>query len=520
MKQQQKILPFAEPVINVYPHHALALGILQNNIYDLPALFENYIQLVYDLGIDRMDFSYGLDILSYMKGIPLLFCHELDRGFVYYNWKEFSRFLINCINNEYYVHCLVDTYYIAAYEECYMKNHLYHNITIYGYNQKRNIFYTADSFVHGRFVKKEVSMSELNESFFNTRVNDWLDGILLYRVKEDPYKGIGYDTRHMRKEIRNYLDGIPSGEISVQEKRRRIPDQYVYGIQVYESLLTYLRYIRDEDEKINIRLISELADNKKVLFHIAGQLHSIALLDCVNENRENITGLHKELMAISGKMLKYNILHDIDLLNEIMENLQEVMEKDYNAMEFLYKTMLEIPKPYKLTPEIEDNFCIFVERDTASYGNWQKQYGSKGYHLIGLEKRLPDYLEEDNYIFRNSIYILLKRQYGEETALCLPGNREERMAAYYLNGEEFSIEFIFSDNKEHMITFYCMDYDMLERRQVVEAIDGATGECVHREELACFHYGVYLKFRLKGHIYVKFRRLEGSDAVLSGVFFD
>ena len=67
MKQQQKILPFAEPVINVYPHHALALGILQNNIYDLPALFENYIQLVYDLGIDRMDFSYGLDILSYMK---------------------------------------------------------------------------------------------------------------------------------------------------------------------------------------------------------------------------------------------------------------------------------------------------------------------------------------------------------------------------------------------------------------------------------------------------------------------
>lgn len=520
MKKQEKILPFAAPIIDVYPHHAVACGILQNNIYDLPALFENYIQLVYDLRIDRMDFSYGLDILSYMKGIPLLFCHELDRGFVYYNWKEFSQFLTNCINNDYYVHCLVDTYHIAAYEDCYMKTHLYHNITIYGYDEKKGIFYTADSFVHGRFVKKEITMSEMNAGFFETRVNDWLDGILMYRVKEDPYKGIGYDTRHMRKEIRNYLEGTPSGEISVQEKRRRIPDEYVYGIQVYDSLISYIQYIRDEDEKIDIRLISVLIDHKKVLLHIAGQLHSIALLDSIDENRNNISSLMKELEAISGKMLKYNILHDINLLNEIMENLQEAMQSDYSTMEFLYETMLEIPKSFNLTSEAADNFCMFEDRETAVHGNWQKYYGSKGYHLIGFEKNLPDYINEDDYIFRNAVYILLKRKYGEEAALCLPENKKERMVSYYLNAEEFSVELKFSDKLEHRITFYCMDYDQLERRQVVEVIDGATGECVHREELANFHYGVYVKFRLKGHIYVKFRKLEGPDAVLSGVFFD
>lgn len=519
MKNKEKILPFAEPVINVYPHHGVACGILQNNIYDLPALFENYIQLVYDLRIDRMDFSYGLDILSYMKNIPLLFCHEIDRGFVYYNWKDFSGFLINCINNDYYIHCLVDTYYIAAYEECYMKNHLYHNITIYGYNEKKSVFYTADSFVHGRFIKKEITISELNSSFFETRVNDWLDGILLYRIKEDPYRGIGYDTKYMKKEIRNYLEGNPSGEISVQEKRRRIPDEYVYGIQVYDSLLSYLEYIRDEDEKIDIRLISVLIDHKKALLHIVGQLHSIALLKCVDENRSNIRDIMKKLEAISGKMLKYNVLRDLDILNEIMEDLKVTMQKDYNVMDYLYDTILDEPKPYNFTNET-DNKCFFEEQDKSCHGEWQKNYGSKGYHIIGYGKKLPDYIDEDDYVFRNAVYVLLRRQYGEAAALSLPEKKNDRMAAYYLNAEEFSVEFSFSDEKEHRITFYCMDYDQLERHQVVEVMDGATGECLHREEISEFHFGTYLKFRLKGHIYVKFRKLEGPDAVLSGVFFD
>lgn len=520
MKKIQKQLPFAEPLIDVYPHHALAFGILQNNIYDLPSLLTNYIQLVYDTRIDRMDFSFGLDILSYLKDIPLLFCHQIDRGFVHYNWKTFSRFLMNCINNGYYVHCLVDTYYIGAYEDCYMRNHLYHNITVYGYDEKNGVFYTADSFVHGRFVNREVTMTELDNSFFETRENDWLDGILLYRVKEDPYIGIGYDTRYMKDDIRNYIEGIPSGEISIKEKRRRIQDEYVYGIQVYDRLISYLEYVRDEDEVIDIRLISVLMDHKKILIHIMNQLHSIALLENIDENRQNVTSLMERLEAISGKMLKYNILKDMELLNDIMDNLRTAMENDYNVMEFFYETIQTAPMLLEYKGEGKGNICIFEEKKKSLYGNWEKQYGSRGYHIIGLKKNLPEYIKEDNYIFRNAVYVLLRRQYGEEAALRAPDNKDERLIGYYLNGEEMSLEIKFEDDMEHRVTFYCVDYDRLERRQIVDVLDGATGECLHREEVECFHYGVYLQYRMKGHVVVRFRKIEGPDAVLSGVFFD
>ena len=62
--QQSIELPFADPFLKLYPHHALAAGILQNNEHILPLLLTDYVQLVYDKDVQRMDFSVSLYIQS------------------------------------------------------------------------------------------------------------------------------------------------------------------------------------------------------------------------------------------------------------------------------------------------------------------------------------------------------------------------------------------------------------------------------------------------------------------------
>lgn len=41
--QQSIELPFADPFLKLYPHHALAAGILQNNEHILPLLLTDYV---------------------------------------------------------------------------------------------------------------------------------------------------------------------------------------------------------------------------------------------------------------------------------------------------------------------------------------------------------------------------------------------------------------------------------------------------------------------------------------------
>lgn len=80
--QQSIELPFADPFLKLYPHHALAAGILQNNEHILPLLLTDYVQLVYDKDVQRMDFSVSLYIQSYIKHIPLTFQSLVPREIV------------------------------------------------------------------------------------------------------------------------------------------------------------------------------------------------------------------------------------------------------------------------------------------------------------------------------------------------------------------------------------------------------------------------------------------------------
>ena len=112
--QQSIELPFADPFLKLYPHHALAAGILQNNEHILPLLLTDYVQLVYDKDVQRMDFSVSLYIQSYIKHIPLTFQSLVPREIVEHGYKNPVEFIRTSLEHGYYVYCIVDTYYIGA----------------------------------------------------------------------------------------------------------------------------------------------------------------------------------------------------------------------------------------------------------------------------------------------------------------------------------------------------------------------------------------------------------------------
>lgn len=295
--QQSIELPFADPFLKLYPHHALAAGILQNNEHILPLLLTDYVQLVYDKDVQRMDFSVSLYIQSYIKHIPLTFQSLVPREIVEHGYKNPVEFIRTSLEHGYYVYCIVDTYYIGAYQKCYHMHHMLHDMAIYGYDKKTREYHVADCFVDGKYKREIISEKELKDGLEIAYDKDWLDGFVLLKYNENPYRGITYDIEWIKKEIDNYLNGEPSGWVTISEYRRRIPWLYVYGIEVYDALEEYLEEKEKKREVLDLRLPAALLEHKKVMLKIAEQLHETGRLEAVSEVRE----VFEELMEMAKK---------------------------------------------------------------------------------------------------------------------------------------------------------------------------------------------------------------------------
>lgn len=513
------VLPFGEPLVKVFPHHALASGILQSNEHNMPLLLTEYIQLVFDSTVNRMDFSVSLYIQSYIKDLPLTFFSLINRDFIKEGYKDYNVFLRSCLDKGFYIYCIVDTYYISAYRKCYMQRHMLHDITIYGYDRKEGIYYTGDCFVDGRYTKEIVAEKEIREGLSILNTDDWLDGIVLLKSNENPYRGIGYDTKSMKKEIDHYLNGEASGCISIAEYRRRVPEFYSYGMEVYDSMVQYLYETRSENERVDLRLIAVLLEHKNVMLYIAEKLYQSSLLKNIEEVRENFHELIRKTKNCELLMAKYNIEKNPDNISDIISLLSDIQNMDRNSMLGLRDSISdEFLRPKFGADDISE--AEFINDDKKTLGDWYLSYGRNGYHVIGSEKRFPDYLDKDGYITSNAVYVLLKTGAEEKTAPVYHMDSRRRVAAYYLNSEEFTIEFKFRDENEHKVSFYFMDYDRLDRAQVVEILNIKNGEVMEKRALEDFYYGTYLTYSLKGHMVIRIRRINGPDAVLSGVFFD
>lgn len=73
---------------------------------------------------------------------------------------------------------------------------------------------------------------------------------------------------------------------------------------------------------------------------------------------------------------------------------------------------------------------------------------------------------------------------------------------------------------EHETEFYCADYDNLGRSFALILEDGDTGEVFDRQTVEECRGGIYLKYRIKGHVKARFQWLGGPDVTVSGIFWE
>ena len=642
--KSKKILDVEFPILASYPHIAGIQAVYGNNPYILPLIMSELIELTYDREIERLDFSVGLEIEQYINNYPLVYSHGMSRSFVEKKWSNATSFLKDMINDEYYVIMLVDTYYINAYRDTYGKQHYYHDILVYGYDDEKEVFLVADCFVNGKYEFATCTYDELESGFIHSYRDDWINGIRLFKLKEEPYIGIGYNTEYMAKACERYLNGATSNVSTYIEGRRRfdLRDRFVDGLQVYDELVKYVENESDEWSTYDIRLFYVLYDHAKLFRYLTKQL--------MQRNQiVNAPNLYKSFLDIENRIknlymlvLKYNVTGNEKVKLDIVEKISNIKCLENAAVEDFTKSInvtkedIEIERKRLLCTDKIEADSIFIEYDDEAHwkkksindklvysdvsgayvktifrgtgvgislikkegfgkaevyiddekkcivdyssdegpflleiadlvadyhtlklinisengkqinfesfdviasedemaascrlleckkgagGNLIKEYGNAGYDIVGYRQKLPEYMTDVHYTVHNAITVLLMHKNADRRGVRIKKETDENIAAYLLSDTEFWLEMTLA-GKSREVGFYCADYDNLGRKMEITVEDADNGQILYSQIVENFNEGIFLQFVLKGHVNIRFKRLEGPDAVLNAVWFE
>lgn len=180
-------------------------------------------------------------------------------------------------------------------------------------------------------------------------------------------------------------------------------------------------------------------------------------------------------------------------------------------------TATQLPTPTVTPlPAVESSF---VSQDAATQGNWQAQYGSQGYIVVGDTQQLPPTVQvtpanQQEAVWQSSV--------GDPRALQKasdPADPADHVAACWYSPSSFTIDVNVTDGQTHQLALYFVDWDQQNRAEIVNILDPTTDTVLDTRSVTAFTNGEYLVWNVRGHVTIQITNAPGSvNAVVSGVF--
>ncbi len=157
--------------------------------------------------------------------------------------------------------------------------------------------------------------------------------------------------------------------------------------------------------------------------------------------------------------------------------------------------------------------ATFISSDTTTQGNWTGAYGGDGYSIANLAPTVPSYAAASP---QNQLNWTWASRTSDVRALQM-GN--SRTSTTWYNNPNFNLDVNFTDNNSHQLAVYAVDWDQRGRSQTVQVLDANTHAVLDSRNISNFTNGVYLVWKISGHVSINITNTGGVNAVISGAFF-
>lgn len=169
----------------------------------------------------------------------------------------------------------------------------------------------------------------------------------------------------------------------------------------------------------------------------------------------------------------------------------------------------------QVTPPVASTSAGFVRADTVTQGNWIGAFGADGYAVLGDTTAYPSYATVQTA--GQSAWTWDTTPASVRALRRVGGGR---VAATWYAASSFSIDVNITDGATHQVALYLIDWDGAGRSERIDVVDATTGVVLDSRTIAGFSGGQYLVWNIAGHVALRVVKVNGANAVVSGVFFD
>lgn len=513
-------LYWREPVITAFPRYANVLAIIQQ-FSDGELWFLNYcIQLQINRGSYtgmNLDFCVG-DMLNTVYRCPFLSIEVLDiEEFIGDgNERDLIEKVIHYIDQGKYVYLPVDWFYIPAYQ-MYEEQHDAHDILVFGYDQENRELSVADFFENFKYQRASCSYKEFFAAFKNVlRLPCILDKVLLMKPC---CRDIIFDLGIVRELLRDYIGAKNSN-------RRFLPvyrcldflndDLFEFGVDVYEKLTGYLHYIAEAKILVQIRSYDILYEHKLALLRLSIYMRDYGYLRNDSDIIAKLEGIKKQCLLIRNILLKYNITMKVELVERCVRLLEDVREKETEALQQWLESMNEEPCLPKPEGQIVTSDARYVGEDRSTMGNWNGAYGDAGFDIF--EER--EIGERIRIVYHGFIPKKWKEiSTYDDPVYVRTRDGKSSFAECKFFEKKACMDIMLLEDKPYMLSFYILAWWEFNRDFSIQILDSDSGRELCEKRVIASSEGLYVNFIVSGHVKIIFVNHSTDLGVLSGVFF-
>jgi hypothetical protein len=155
--------------------------------------------------------------------------------------------------------------------------------------------------------------------------------------------------------------------------------------------------------------------------------------------------------------------------------------------------------------------------DTTTQGTWTGKYGADGYIIANDATNPPTYATVS--LTGDTLYTWAAPT-TTVSALQASSGSSKRMASCYYSTTHFTINLNLTDGNAHQIALYLLDWSGTARSETISILDAVSNAVLYTGSFSSFHNGEYAVWNVQGHVLIQVTKTGGTNAVVSGIFFD
>lgn len=263
-------------------------------------------------------------------------------------------FTINMINNNWYVVCMLDQFYINQ------MSHFIHQNFIYGYDDVKKKLFIQDHFDHGKLSQLEVEFDDVEKAFsdLNFLQQSYKSSLIVTAVKlknaneiEEIYKAIGPHTKKFKDELLFSLSDmynrlpIHLGQKSYSSQLPYTENGY-YGIGIYNGMTKIIDFQIENHEKLDHRDFTTLENINKLMVTRILYLNERHFINN-SEVMSIFMELAKECKQCLFIALQYNMTKKEGIIHTLIDKLVSMEKMAQIGYEDLINSIVDNPASYK-----------------------------------------------------------------------------------------------------------------------------------------------------------------------------